>query len=136
VGVALPSSVSYSYDGNGNLTGDGNRNFACNDENQLTSVWVTNVWRTDFAYDARMRLRQRTEWAWSGSAWNTISTVRYVYDGNVVVQEQDQNNASKVSYTRGRDLSGTMQGAGGIGGPLARSDNSAGTSACYTAEHN
>jgi RHS repeat-associated protein len=134
--VTLPSSVSYTYDGNGNLVSDGNRCFAYNDENQLASVWVTNVWRTDFAYDGRMRLRQRTEWAWSGSGWNTISTVRYVYDGNVVVQEQDQNNASKVSYTRGRDLSGTMQGAGGIGGLLARSDNSAGTYACYFADGN
>jgi RHS repeat-associated protein len=136
VGVTLPSSVSYTYDGNGNLVSDGNRCFAYNDENQLTSVWVTNVWRTDFAYDGRMRLRQRTEWAWSGSAWNTISTVRYVYDGNVVVQEQDQNNAAKVSYTRGRDLSGSLQGAGGIGGLLARSDNSAGTYACYFADGN
>jgi RHS repeat-associated protein len=29
-----------------------------------------------------------------------------------------------ISYTRGNDLSGTLQGAGGIGGLLARTDNS------------
>ena len=62
--------------------------------------------------------------------------MRYVYDGNVVVQEQDQNNAPKVSYTRGTDLSGTIQGAGGIGGLLARTDNSLGTSAYYFADGN
>ena len=44
----LPSSISFTYDSNGNLTGDGKRCFAYDDENQLTSVWVTNVWRSDF----------------------------------------------------------------------------------------
>jgi RHS repeat-associated protein len=83
-----------------------------------------------------MRLRQRTEYAWSGSKWNTNSTVRYVYDGNVVVQEQDQNNTADVSYTRGRDLSGTLQGAGGIGGLLARSANTTGAHAYYFADGN
>src|SRR5207302_185233 len=38
-----------------------------------------------------------------------------------VIQERDINNNPTVSYTRGSDLSGTMEGAGGIGGLLARS---------------
>src|SRR2546427_9099517 len=39
-----------------------------------------------------------------------------------VIQERDNNgNAPLVSYTRGTDLSGTFEGAGGIGGLLARS---------------
>jgi RHS repeat-associated protein len=50
--------------------------------------------------------------------------VHYIYDGNVVIQERDGNNLPKVTYTRGNDLTGTLQGAGGIGGLLARSDNS------------
>jgi len=41
--------------------------------------------------------------------------VRYVYDGNVVVQERNNNGLPLVSYTRGIDLSGSLQGAGGIG---------------------
>jgi RHS repeat-associated protein len=45
-----------------------------------------------------------------------------IYDGKVVVQERDRNDNPLVSYTRGVDLSGTMQGAGGIGGLLARTD--------------
>ncbi len=48
--------------------------------------------------------------------------MHYVYDGNVVIQERDQNNLPVVTYTRGVDLSGTLQGAGGIGGLLARTD--------------
>src|SRR5713226_212002 len=39
-----------------------------------------------------------------------------------VIQERTgTNNTPAVSYTRGLDLSGTLEGAGGIGGLLARS---------------
>ena len=55
--VNLQSPVSFTYDQNGNLTSDGSRNFAYDDENQLISVWVTNAWRSDFAYDGKMRRR-------------------------------------------------------------------------------
>jgi RHS repeat-associated protein len=47
-----------------------------------------------------------------------------VWDGMAVLQERDGANAVKVTYTRGLDLSGSMQGAGGIGGLLARTDSS------------
>ena len=36
-------------------------------------------------------------------------------------QERDAGNVPKVTYTRGNDLSGSLEGAGGIGGLLARS---------------
>jgi RHS repeat-associated protein len=38
-----------------------------------------------------------------------------------VIQERDSNNVPTVSYTRGNDLSISLEGAGGIGGLLARS---------------
>src|SRR5438046_8401755 len=44
-----------------------------------------------------------------------------------VIQERDGNNTPTVSYTRGNDLSGRLQGAGGIGGLLARSHDYAST---------
>jgi RHS repeat-associated protein len=51
-----------------------------------------------------------------------------VYDGWRVIQERDGDNVPTVSYTRGTDLSGSLEGAGGIGGLLARShDYSSGT---------
>jgi RHS repeat-associated protein len=46
-----------------------------------------------------------------------------VYDGNLVVQERNGANLPQVTYTRGIDINGTLQGAGGIGGLLARTDN-------------
>ncbi|MGH7977782.1 MAG: hypothetical protein ACREE6_00290, partial [Limisphaerales bacterium] len=38
----------------------------------------------------------------------------------MVVEERNASNVPLVSYTRGNDLSGTLQGVGGIGGLLAR----------------
>jgi RHS repeat-associated protein len=123
----LPASISFAYDQNGNLTNDGRRVFFYDDENQLVRVIVTNgvgsSTRSDFAYDGKMRRRIRTECSWSGSTWVTNQIVRYVYDGNMVIQERDANNLPLVSYTRGSDLSGSLEGAGGISGLLARTDN-------------
>jgi len=55
-----------------------------------------------------------------------------------VIQERNSNNVPLVTYTRGRDLSGSLQGAGGIGGMLARTDNTGGTAtnAYYHADGN
>jgi RHS repeat-associated protein len=39
-----------------------------------------------------------------------------------VIQERNGNGVPTVAYTRGPDLSGTLEGAGGIGGLLARSE--------------
>jgi RHS repeat-associated protein len=52
-----------------------------------------------------------------------LPRIQVLNDGNVVIQERDINNLPRVTYTRGNDLSGSLQGAGGIGGLLARSDN-------------
>ena len=125
----LPSSISFTYDSNGNLTNDGRRSFAYDDENQLVSVIVTNgvgsSTRSDFAYDGKMRRRIRTECLWNGSTWS------YQPDRALRVRRQPGHPGTltpttypQITYTRGRDLSGSLEGAGGIGGLLARTDNS------------
>ncbi|HNQ73295.1 MAG TPA: hypothetical protein PKN95_06790 [Verrucomicrobiota bacterium] len=86
---------------------------------------VAGAWRSEFKYDAFGRRRVRREYTWQSSAWVKTNEVRHVYDGLLTVQERDANNLAMVSYTRGNDLSGTRQGAGGIGGLLARTDHSA-----------
>jgi RHS repeat-associated protein len=96
----LPSTASFTYDLNGNLLSDGTRNFAYDDENQLTTVWVTNSWRSDFVYDGRMRRRIRMESTWGGSSWITNQAVRYVYDGELPIQERDGNNLPLTTLTR------------------------------------
>ncbi|MGH7977780.1 MAG: RHS repeat-associated core domain-containing protein [Limisphaerales bacterium] len=123
VTVNVVGDRSYTYDANGNLTSDGARNFAYNDENQLVGVWSANSWSNSFAYDGLMRKRIERDFAWNGSGWTQTNEILYVYDGNLVLQERDGNDEPLTTYTRGIDLSGTLQGAGGIGGLLARSDN-------------
>ena len=127
VTVFLPGTNSFNYDLNGNLLSDGYRTFTYDDENELTSVVVSNgistPTLTSNIYDGKMRRRIRKDYVWQG-AWVQSAEVHYVYDGNVVIQERDGNNLPLVSYTRGNDLSGSLQGAGGIGGLLARTDNS------------
>jgi RHS repeat-associated protein len=119
----LPATVSFTYDANGNLSSDGRRTFAYDDEDQLVSVTVTNgpnsSTRSTFAYDALGRRRVRTEYAWLNNAWVQGSVTRYVYDHMLVLQERDGDHAPTATYTRGLDLSGSLQGAGGIGGLLA-----------------
>jgi RHS repeat-associated protein len=120
VTVNLPATNSYIYDLNGNLTSDGTRGFDYDDENQLIRVTVTNAWKSEFTYDGRLRRRIRKEFTWS-SAWVQTNEVHYVYDGKVAIQERDANNLALTTYTRGNDLSGSLQWAGGIGGLLALS---------------
>jgi YD repeat-containing protein len=120
VTLNLSTNVSFKYDASGNLTNDSLRVFQYDDENQLTSVWATNAWKSDFTYDGLRRRRAETNYTWTGGDWVKSSERRFIYDGNLVIEERDGNNRSQVYYTRGRDLSGTIAGAGGIGGLLAR----------------
>jgi len=122
VTVSLSTNIAFQYDANGNLTNDGLRCFAYDDENQLIQVWETNQWQSKFSYDGKLRRRIRQEYTWSSAIgnWSLTNEVRYVYDGNLVVQERDTNNLPTTTYTRGKDLSGSLEGAGGIGGLLAR----------------
>jgi RHS repeat-associated protein len=125
VSVSLTTNSSFQYDANGNLTNDGLRSFSYDDENQLIQVWVNNQWKSAFSHDGKMRRRIRQEYAWQGRTWVQTNAVYYVYDANLVIQERDINNLPAVTYTRGRDLSGGLEGAGGIGGLLARTAPSA-----------
>jgi RHS repeat-associated protein len=143
--VSVPGG-SCSYDANGNLvtntaTGLG---YAYDDENRLITVqyapWTNNPgpppdelsplmqqpqytpgWKANFTYDGLGRLRVRADYANTANGWYLTNTVLYVYAGNRVIQERNAANTPTVSYTRGTDLSGTLEGAGGIGGLLARS---------------
>jgi RHS repeat-associated protein len=147
-------SASYAYDSNGNLTtqSTSSTGYSYDSENRLTSVqYVVGIStkETTFAYDGLGRLREQLQWTYSsgggsgqvvigggvkpdtgggggGGTWTLNSGIYYIYDGNRVIQERDTNDNPTVSYTRGNDLSGSLEGAGGIGGLLARSDSYSG----------
>jgi len=66
--AAIQNYAIFSYDENGNMLSDGifdpglSRNFDYDDENQLTRVTVTNVFKSEFNYDGKMRRRVRREY--------------------------------------------------------------------------
>jgi RHS repeat-associated protein len=129
-----------TYDGNGNVTAWQSGSYSYDDENRLTSAQVYSSWKTDFVYDGLGRLRSRAEYGWTGSSWYPNGTTYYIYDGMRVIQERV--GSPTVSYTRGTDLSGTLEGAGGIRGLLARSHGYASSNGnwyvhnCYHADGN
>ncbi len=91
----------------------------------MIQVWVSNQWFSQFTYDGKLRRRIRQEYTWQSGQWVQTNEVNYVYDGNVVIQERNINNLPTTTYTRGLDLSSSLDGAGGIGGLLSMTLNSA-----------
>jgi RHS repeat-associated protein len=139
-------NYDFTYDSNGNLTVmsidyfGASEGYFYDDENRLNFATHTesgppiNWWDppqtasdrvTEFRYDGLGRLRERLEYVVEGDygsySWVLASHILYIYDGWRVIQERDGDDTPTVSYTRGTDLSGTLEGAGGIGGLLARS---------------
>jgi RHS repeat-associated protein len=131
----LPATNSYSYDLNGNMLTNGNEVMVWNDDNELVTNFVAGSWKSDFVYDGRHRRRIERDYAWQGGAWVETNEIRFIYDGNVIIQQRDANNLPTLMLTRGNDLSGSLQGAGGIGGLLAMTENS-GTSSYYHSDGN
>jgi RHS repeat-associated protein len=130
VAAYLPATNNFAYDLNGNLTSDGLRGFDYNDENELIRVTATNSFKKEYVYDGKMRMRIRMEFSWNGGGWAETNEIHYIWDGNVILQIRNSNNVPVLAFTRGQDLSGTLQGAGGIGGMLAMTEGT-GTSSYY-----
>jgi RHS repeat-associated protein len=83
---------------------------------------IASASSTRWAKHAPRRRRVTREEIKGSSGWGLASETRCVYDGMRVIQERNINGIPTVAYTRGPDLSGTLEGAGGIGGLLARSE--------------
>jgi len=81
---------------------------------------VAGSWTNRFLYDGNRRLRIKKEY--KAGITSPTNEIRYVYDGMLPIQERNSANLPVLSLTRGRDLSGKLDGAGGIGGLLARTD--------------
>ena len=95
-GVPIPANATLTWDA----------------ENRLVKAVLTSI-TVEYAYDHQSRLISRTV----GSL-----TTRYLYDGWNRIAEYESNGTGhtlKRTYLWGMDLSGSMQGAGGVGGLLS-----------------
>ena len=112
------------HDPDGNLTSDARFVYEWNGENRLvtaTPVTPTNgakQVRNDYDHQGR-RWRKRVH-TWDGSTWTLTETRTFVYDGwNMIQETVDHVTAPDelLHYDWGLDLSLSLQGAGGVGGP-------------------
>ena len=116
----------FQYDDDGNLTQDSRFTYAWDAENRLTGITtrddlpasVPRV-RITHRYDHQSRRVATKRAIWSGADWQAAGDNRYLYDSwNVVAETRSAAPANTNLYVWGLDLSGTLQGAGGIGGLL------------------
>jgi RHS repeat-associated protein len=79
------------------------------------------------------------EYDFQGKRWKTTTLEGSMIANHshaLIIQERNAGHTPQVTYTRGLDLSGTIEGAGGIGGLLMRSHGySAGNWSTHNAYH-
>jgi len=141
--VADGTTNGLLHDLDGNLTNDGVRAYSWNGENRLIQVEPANPSSGDkkvkLTYDYMGRRVEKVVSTYSGG-WSVTQTNTYLYDGWNLVQETVDDQASTVTnhFVWGLDLSGSLQGAGGIGGLVSwsRSDTTTNFLYCYDANGN
>ena len=140
-GSGTPREILPQYDVDGNMTSDGTFSYAYDAENRLISATPVSPSLGSLAvengYDHQHRRIRKTVKRFNGETWNEAETHTFVYDGNNIALESvaDANGTSQtIEYFWGNDLSGTEQGAGGVGGLLAVSLDGVFHLPCY--DHN
>jgi len=122
----VTSVADLQYDLNGNLTNDGVRAYSWDLQNQLSTVedieLVQGSTRVTYAYDAMGRRVSKSVYTYESDVWSPTSDFCYFYDGWNMVSEIWNDLSEMQSGTNyfvwGNDLSGSLQGAGGVGGLL------------------
>ncbi|GEM_PF-2088292 len=121
-----PSTENYGYDLDGNTTSDGRWTYTWDAENRpIQMIANSNVpdsakRKLVFEYDWLGRRIRKQVYIYSGGAYpGTPNTdTKYVCDGWNLLAELNASNGLIRTYTWGIDLSGSRQGAGGVGGLL------------------
>jgi len=121
----LPATPEvFGYDLDGNLTSDGRWNYTWDAENRLIRLVANNAvapqQRIDFQYDWQGRRISKKVWNNTAGSGNPVVHSKFVYDGWNLCAEMDALNPQPRtlirSYVWGTDLSGSLHGAGGVGG--------------------
>jgi len=122
----LPQTAeSFTFDADGNQTSCSIWTNLWSAENRLIQVEsrsdVPDAQKVcvDFVYDHQGRMTTRTlRSGYSGGAYGTTNVTTYVWDGfNILAEISDTGETNLNLWAL--DLSGTLQGAGGVGGLIA-----------------
>ena len=128
-----PSMQSFTYDFDGNMTFDGVWNYHYDAENRLYRVENPTTLTPSsarkklvFEYDHQSRRIRKQVYNWATSAYSATaaSDTKFFWDDWNLIQET--TGSAWKAYMWGLDLSGTGQGAGGVGGLLLFSDSTQG----------
>lgn len=121
----------FTYDADGNLTSDGRFNYTWDAENRLLQVEsLTNAptgakVKVTWTYDARSRRIQQQSYEEQSGSLVLTGNLKFLADGWRHIAELDAtNNTPLKTYAWGLDLSGSLDGAGGVGGLLFFRDTS------------
>lgn len=119
-----PANQVFTYDDDGNLTADGVWIYTWNGENRLIAMEnvaalpETARRKLEFAYDSQGRRVSKRVYQRQSGAWSLLDEREFLYDGWNLVAETDVSGNLQSTYLWGTDVSGTGQGAGGVGGLL------------------
>jgi len=127
-----PEPTHLQYDADGNLIEDGKWHYWYDGENRLIRMETSDIAvaagatheRIVYGYDSGNRRITKQVYHWQTVAGQSLMehdpavSILYLYDGWNLVAELDALNTNAVvrSYAWGLDMSGTGQGAGGVGG--------------------
>jgi len=123
-------ALAVTHDLDGNLLEDARHRYTWNADNNLVRVDAKDgTERLEYVYDYQSRRTARTEIRHPGTKNEEQKTTFYLYDNWNLLAEIDahptkgeletSNFKPATLYSWGRDLSGSLQGAGGVGGLLA-----------------
>ena len=119
---------TFVHDKDGNLLEDGRWTYEWDGENRLAAMETRTGLpaalprkRLEFAYDGQSRRAQKKVLAWDDGAGAFVpeSTTRYFWSGWTLLGEYDETLQPLRTHLWGHDLSGSFEGAGGVGGLLA-----------------
>ena len=122
-----PQATNLTYDANGNLLTKGTLTFEYDGENRLVKV-INGSSTYTYRYDYLGRRVRR-----SGTG---VTDKRYIYDGWSLIAETNSSGVIGQRFVWGLDVSGSLQGAGGVGGLLMTVDGSNCYFPAYDASHN
>jgi hypothetical protein len=131
------TSEAFTHDADGNLTGDGRWSYTWDAENRaigferISSAPTESKVKLDCTYDHAWRRIQKIVSTNNGSGYFASITNRFVYDRWNLIAILDSQSAVLQSFTWGLDLSGTEQGAGGVGGLISMTVHSGANAGTY-----
>ena len=125
--IFLPRNPeSFTYDADGNLSSDGRWSYTWDAENRLSTVVARTTagpqQSITFEYDSTGRRIGKKVWNNTTFGGTPAVELKFLYDGWNLIAVLNSAFGLQTSFIWGLDVSGSAQGAGGVGGLLAMND--------------